>query len=139
MRESFAKLTGKYARALARSDQSTVERVDRLRAMLLPNDEPQERVHGLSYYACRFGDAFVRSVVDAVEPFAAAIASGLRLSPYRSVARQSAVVPAESGAVPMYGGIDPANEPRERRIHEHQRGDSHDMKPDSARIEPSSA
>jgi bacillithiol biosynthesis cysteine-adding enzyme BshC len=70
--DAVAKLVAKYGRALARRDQSTVERVDRLRAMLLPNGEPQERVFGVSYYACRFGDAFVRGIVDAVEPFAAA-------------------------------------------------------------------
>lgn len=70
--DAFGKLVAKYGRALAQRDQACVARIDRLRAMLLPNGEPQERVYGLSYYACRFGDAFVKSVVDAVDPFAAA-------------------------------------------------------------------
>jgi hypothetical protein len=72
VRTSVSKLLGKYTRALAQRDQATVDRVDRARALLFPNGEPQERVYGVSYYAARFGDAFVKSVVAAIDPFAAA-------------------------------------------------------------------
>ncbi|MEW5852104.1 MAG: bacillithiol biosynthesis cysteine-adding enzyme BshC [Myxococcota bacterium] len=70
IKESVSKLVAKYGRALAQRDQVTVERLDRVRCYLAPGDVPQERVHGLPYYACRFGTrAFVRMVLDACEPF----------------------------------------------------------------------
>jgi bacillithiol biosynthesis cysteine-adding enzyme BshC len=70
LRGALSKLVGKYGRALAQRDQATVERVDRLRSYLAPDGEPQERVYGLPYYACRFGSRpFARMVLDACEPF----------------------------------------------------------------------
>ncbi len=70
VRGAISKLVAKYGRAIAQRDQVSSERLDRLRALLLPQDAPQERIHGLPYYACRFGGrAFTRLVLDACEPF----------------------------------------------------------------------
>lgn len=70
VRYAFSKLAGKYGRALARKDQLASDRIERLRAMLLPNGAPQERVFGLPYFASRFGTAaFVKLVCSACEPF----------------------------------------------------------------------
>ncbi len=69
-RDAVSKLVAKYERALAQRDQVRLERVERLRALLLPNGAPQERVHSMSYYACRFGaKALVREILGAVRPF----------------------------------------------------------------------
>lgn len=70
VRHSVSKLVAKYSRALARRDQVASERLDRLRGYLIPDGAPQERIHGLPYYACHFGTRnFVRAVLDACEPF----------------------------------------------------------------------
>jgi bacillithiol synthase len=69
MRKAVAKLAARYGRALARTDRTTVERVERLQALLLPDGAPQERVHALPAYACRFGtQGFKRQVLAALEP-----------------------------------------------------------------------
>ncbi|MFP2926522.1 bacillithiol biosynthesis cysteine-adding enzyme BshC, partial [Pyxidicoccus sp. 3LG] len=74
VRVAVSRLTGRYARALARRDGTTAERVDRLRTFLTPNDEPQERVLGLPYYASRIGmRAFTKQVLDACVPFSGAL------------------------------------------------------------------
>jgi uncharacterized protein YllA (UPF0747 family) len=70
VRLALSRLVAKYGRALAQRDQVTAERLDRLRTYLLPDGEPQERIYGLPYYACRFGaHAFTRLVLEACEPF----------------------------------------------------------------------
>ncbi|MCE9672050.1 bacillithiol biosynthesis cysteine-adding enzyme BshC [Myxococcus stipitatus] len=70
VRAAVSRLAARYGRALALRDQVTTERVDRLRAMLVPEGAPQERVHGMAYYACRFGTrAFTRQVLEACVPF----------------------------------------------------------------------
>ncbi len=70
VRGGISRLVVRYGRAITRRDQVTVERVDRLRSYLTPEGAPQERIHGLPYYACRLGSrAFTRLVLDACEPF----------------------------------------------------------------------
>jgi hypothetical protein len=70
VRGALSRLVAKYGRAIAQRDQVTVERLDRLRAYLVPEGAPQERIYGLPYYACRFGGrAFTRLVLEACEPF----------------------------------------------------------------------
>jgi bacillithiol biosynthesis cysteine-adding enzyme BshC len=70
VRGAISRLVAKYGRATAQRDQVTVERLDRLRTYLAPEGAPQERIYGLPYYACRFGArAFIRSVLEACEPF----------------------------------------------------------------------
>lgn len=70
VRGALSRLVAKYGRAIAQRDQVTVERLDRLRGYLLPEGVPQERIHGLPYYACRFGARdFTRLVLEACEPF----------------------------------------------------------------------
>jgi bacillithiol biosynthesis cysteine-adding enzyme BshC len=67
---AIARLADKVASAHARRDGAVVEAVRAIRSRLHPNGAPQERVHGLAYYAARFGErAFIARVRDAVEPF----------------------------------------------------------------------
>lgn len=74
VRVAVSRLAGRYARALARRDGVTAERVDRLRTFLTPNGEPQERVLGLPYFACRIGTrTFTQQVLDACVPFSGAL------------------------------------------------------------------
>ncbi|NMO20901.1 bacillithiol biosynthesis cysteine-adding enzyme BshC [Pyxidicoccus fallax] len=74
VRVAVSRLVGRYGRALARRDTVTAERVDRLRTWLTPNGEPQERVLGLPYFACRVGTrAFTQRVLDACVPFSGAL------------------------------------------------------------------
>jgi bacillithiol biosynthesis cysteine-adding enzyme BshC len=70
VRGGISRLVARYGRDIARRDQVTLERVDRLRGYLAPEGAPQERIHGLPYYACRLGSrVFTRLVLDACEPF----------------------------------------------------------------------
>jgi bacillithiol biosynthesis cysteine-adding enzyme BshC len=70
MRVAVSRLTGRYARALARRDGVAAERVDRLRTYLTPNGEPQERVLAMPSFACRIGTrALTQQVLDACVPF----------------------------------------------------------------------
>ncbi|QSQ23328.1 bacillithiol biosynthesis cysteine-adding enzyme BshC [Pyxidicoccus parkwayensis] len=74
VRVAVSRLTGRYARALARRDSATAERVDRLRTYVTPNGEPQERVLGMAHFASRIGTrAFTRQVLDACVPFSGAL------------------------------------------------------------------
>jgi bacillithiol biosynthesis cysteine-adding enzyme BshC len=74
VRVAVSRLVSRYGRALARRDGMTAERVDRLRTYLTPNDEPQERVLGLPYFACHVGTrAFTRQVLDTCVPFSGAL------------------------------------------------------------------
>jgi bacillithiol biosynthesis cysteine-adding enzyme BshC len=67
---AVARLADKVASAHARRDGAVVEAVRAIRARLHPNEAPQERVHGLPYYAARFGErTFITRVRDAVDPF----------------------------------------------------------------------
>jgi bacillithiol synthase len=70
MRGALGKLLARYGKVLGQRDQVSVERLDRLRGYLVPNDTPQERVFGMAYYACRFGTrTFVDLVRANVTPF----------------------------------------------------------------------
>jgi bacillithiol biosynthesis cysteine-adding enzyme BshC len=70
VRGGVSRFVARYRRAIAQRDQVTGERLDRLRAYLVPEGAPQERIYGLPYYASRFGSrAFTRLVLDACEPF----------------------------------------------------------------------
>jgi bacillithiol biosynthesis cysteine-adding enzyme BshC len=70
MRGALGKLLARYGKVLGQRDQVSVERLDRLRGYLAPNDAPQERVSGMAYYACRFGTrAFVEAVRANITPF----------------------------------------------------------------------
>ena len=63
-------INGKYDKALLHRDQSLVDDVRRVKQLLYPHDQPQERVYGVSYFAARYGEgAFVERVLAAVEPF----------------------------------------------------------------------
>ena len=74
VRGGISRLVARYGRAIAQRDQVTAERVDRLRAYLVPEGAPQERIHGLPYYACRLGThAFTRLVLQACEPFSGSL------------------------------------------------------------------
>jgi bacillithiol biosynthesis cysteine-adding enzyme BshC len=74
VQRAVTKLMSKYRRALARRDQVASERLDRVRGALAPDGAPQERIHGLPYYACRFGTRdFTRRVLDACVPFSGAL------------------------------------------------------------------
>lgn len=70
VRMAVSKLAEKYEKALLRQDESLVEDVRRLKQALFPGGQPQERVHGLPYYAARHGErAFLQAVLAAAEPF----------------------------------------------------------------------
>ncbi|HEX8826158.1 MAG TPA: bacillithiol biosynthesis BshC, partial [Archangium sp.] len=70
VRRGISRLVARYGRSITRRDQTTLERVERLRAYLAPGGAPQERIHGLPYYASRFGGrTFTRLVLEACVPF----------------------------------------------------------------------
>lgn len=74
VQRAVSKLMSKYRRALVRRDAVASERLDRVRGSLTPDGAPQERVHGLPYYACRLGTrGFARMVLDACVPFSGAL------------------------------------------------------------------
>lgn len=67
--EAVAKLKAKHERALLHADEKLVEDVRRVRAVLHPLGQPQERVLGLASFAAREGTrAFVERVLAAIEP-----------------------------------------------------------------------
>jgi uncharacterized protein YllA (UPF0747 family) len=64
------RLMKRYARERLRRDGRAVADVRRLPHLLQPGGVPQEREHGLSWYAARYGEReFIRSILDAVQPF----------------------------------------------------------------------
>ncbi len=74
VRGGVSRLVARYGRAITQRDQVTLERVDRLRSYLVPGGAPQERIHGLPYYASRLGGrAFTRLVLEACEPFSGSL------------------------------------------------------------------
>lgn len=59
-----------YERARLRRDEGLVSDVRRLAALLHPEGGPQERCHGLSWYAAKWGDrALVEAVLESIVPF----------------------------------------------------------------------
>lgn len=72
--KAVAKLRHKYEQALHHRNHLLIEEIKRLKALLHPEREPQERFYGISYFAARYGEwAFVAKVLDSVTPFDAAI------------------------------------------------------------------
>lgn len=79
IRGAIGKLREKYEKAVLHRDQALVEEVRRLKAMLQPNGDPQERIYGISYYAARYGEReFIDKVMEAIVPYDA---SQLELRP----------------------------------------------------------
>jgi bacillithiol biosynthesis cysteine-adding enzyme BshC len=67
---SATKLSEKYSHVLAHADRARVEDVRRLKRLLQPEDQPQERVYGLAYFAARYGErTFIEAVLAAIDPF----------------------------------------------------------------------
>lgn len=67
---AVSKLTTNYAKARLRQDTGRTADVRRLQALLQPENGPQERCHGFSYYAAKWGDrSLVEAVLGAVVPF----------------------------------------------------------------------
>ena len=72
---ALTRLVDRYTRALAERDTVTRERLARVKAALLPDGVPQERVYAWPSFAGRIGPhAFTRLVLDALaeDPFATA-------------------------------------------------------------------
>lgn len=70
LRSSVEKLAHKYEKSLLHRDQVRVADVRRLQSLLYPQGKPQERCHGVSYYAARYGErAFISQVLASIEPF----------------------------------------------------------------------
>lgn len=66
---AVSRFSTKVARSHLRKSGETREDLRFLKDFLRPMGMPQERCHGLSYYAARFGErAFVRAVLGAVSP-----------------------------------------------------------------------
>lgn len=62
------KLAEKHKAALARQNDAARRDIERVQLALAPLGEPQERVHGFSYYAARYGErAFAENVLRALE------------------------------------------------------------------------
>lgn len=67
---AVSKLAANYAKARLRHDAGRTADVRRLQTLLHPENGPQERCFGFSYYAAKWGDrALVEAVLDAVVPF----------------------------------------------------------------------
>jgi bacillithiol synthase len=64
------KLATKVERAQLHADQDAVLAVRHVKQLLWPQDAPQERCYGLSYFAARYGERpFLTRVLAAAEPF----------------------------------------------------------------------
>lgn len=64
------RLIDRYRRTLAREDTVTIDRLDRLLTLLLPDGAPQERVHCWPWYGAQFGvRGFVDLILAATIPF----------------------------------------------------------------------
>jgi bacillithiol biosynthesis cysteine-adding enzyme BshC len=74
VRRAVERLVARAARARVERDAAAVERIDRLRAALYPDDTPQERVYGVPRFLGRYGAApFKAAVLAAVRPFSTEI------------------------------------------------------------------
>jgi bacillithiol biosynthesis cysteine-adding enzyme BshC len=70
LRLTAHKLGARYATLLAHADQQRIHDVRRLKRWLQPQDQPQERVYGLCYFAARYGArTFIENVLHSIEPF----------------------------------------------------------------------
>jgi bacillithiol synthase len=71
---ALEKLFAKYDRAIVERDRVLSERIDRLRAFLFPEEQPQERVLSLPWFIARWGLAgFKARIFEKLSPFAARI------------------------------------------------------------------
>lgn len=65
---AIARLAGKVERTLNERDQVVVDRVDRVRLALFPDDRPQERAYGFLALAAKVGiEPLIRSILVAAE------------------------------------------------------------------------
>ena len=53
--DTLDKLVGRIARSVANHDQVRLQRLERLRQLLWPDDQPQERAYGPAWFLARFG------------------------------------------------------------------------------------
>lgn len=68
--DQIGRLVDRYRRTLARRDEVTVDRLDRLLARLAPDGAPQERVLNWAWFGARYGiDGIVDAILGAIEPF----------------------------------------------------------------------
>ncbi|MDB4968370.1 MAG: hypothetical protein JWN44_4059 [Myxococcales bacterium] len=67
---AVARLLARYARAVAAKDAEALDALDRTRALLFPDDAPQERVFAFASFAASDGPrAFIDGILAAVQPF----------------------------------------------------------------------
>ena len=59
-------LIDRYAKALARNDETNLARVEKLKSRLYPDNKPQERVFGLAFYLSTYGNTFIDNVFDSI-------------------------------------------------------------------------
>ena len=71
MTRAAERLSARYGRALLERDRVLVERLARLRNLLLPGGVPQERWDSLPYFAAKYGPAFKEGLMASLQPFAA--------------------------------------------------------------------
>ncbi len=72
--ESVARLLGKWQRVLASQQSAELAKRMRWRTILTPDGAPQERVHGLPWFAARYGlQHVVASVLEQTVPFSGEI------------------------------------------------------------------
>jgi uncharacterized protein YllA (UPF0747 family) len=68
--KALGKFAHRYAAARLRRNQTTVFDLQRLKNLLYPCGQPQERFYGLPYFAARFGERpFLESVLGAIDAF----------------------------------------------------------------------
>jgi bacillithiol synthase len=68
--KAVSRFAQRYAAARLRRNQATVFDLQRLKALLYPEGQPQERFYGLPYFAARFGERpFLDAVLGAIDAF----------------------------------------------------------------------
>lgn len=69
-----SKFREKYEKTLSHQDRARVEDLRQLKSLIAPEDQPQERFYGLTYFAARYGErALVDRVLESVVPFDTAL------------------------------------------------------------------
>lgn len=66
-------LQERYTKAIGSADTLLQERLQRVRAALQPNGEPQERYLSAVYFLCRYGRGFIDQLLEASAPFESAL------------------------------------------------------------------
>jgi bacillithiol synthase len=68
--KAASRFAHRYAAARLRHNQATIFDLQRLKTLLYPEDQPQERFYGLPYFAARFGERpFLEKVLGAIDAF----------------------------------------------------------------------